>query len=399
MLDTPRKRGRRAKAGTPELSPVEDVTTSRDVSPLTRLRLAACSAGRCQFRGHNVDLYQHPVTGTAGNFAEAAHIVAFRVRGPRGEELRPADINDFANLMLVCKPCHHLIDNEPANYPVDLLREYKKEHEDRIFQLTAVGPEYRRTVIQLRGTIGGQAVEMPETEIRAALLPHFPACLPGVLVDLTSLQREDPRFFDLARDQIKRELRPAIRAALEHKRVQQYSVFALAPIPVLMCLGREIGNKVSADLFQRHRDRSWRWKEDGPVAEFGFSKVKEGSIAGAVVLQLSISGQLSSESLPSELCDATIYHIAPSNRPPGVECIRRPEDLESFRRTYRDGLRDIDRAHGHIDTIHLFPALPAPAAVACGMDIMPKAHPALAVYDLVKGTFRKSITVNTGEDL
>jgi hypothetical protein len=382
----------------PALSPVEDVT-SRNLPLLTKLRLAACSAGRCQFRGHNVDLYQHPVTGTPGNFSEAAHIVAFRVRGPRGGARRTEEVNDFANLMLLCGTCHKLIDSEPDNYPVELLREYKREHEDRIFEVTAVGPEYRTTVIQLRGCIGGQAVDIPGTDIRAALRPRFPAHLPGVLVDLTAIQREDPRFFDLARDQIRRELRPAIRAELERQRVQHYSVFALAPIPVLMCLGREIGNKVTADLFQRQRDQSWRWREDGSVAEFAFRKVREGSDASLVALQLSISGQLSPESLPSELHAATVYEIVPANRPPGVECVRRREDLDSFRRTYRDGLRDIDRAHGRLANIHVFPAVPAPAAIACGMDVMPKAHPALAVYDYVKGTFRHSITVNTEEDL
>jgi len=381
------------------LSPVEDVTTSRHLTLLTKLRLAACSAGRCEFRGHNRDLYQHPVTGTPGNFSEAAHIVAFRVRGPRGDALRPEDVNDFANLMLLCADCHHLIDTEPANYPVELLREYKREHEERIFEVTAVGPEYRTTVIQLRATIGGQAVDIPGTDIRTALRPRFPARLPGVLVDLTPIQREDPRFFDLARDQIRRELRPAIRAELERGGVQHYSVFALAPIPVLMCLGREIGNKVTADLFQRQRDQSWRWKEDGPVVQFNFRKVREGSEAGLVALQLAVSGALSLESLPPELQAASVYEIAPVDRPPGVECVRRREDLDSFRQTYRDGLRDIDRGHGHIAAIHVFPAVPAPVAVACGMDVMPKAHPALAVYDFVKGAFRQSITINTEEDL
>jgi hypothetical protein len=383
----------------PPPSPVEEVTTSRHLTLLTKLRLAACSAGRCEFRGHNRDLYQHPVTGTPGNFSEAAHIVAFRVHGPRGDALRPEDVNDFANLMLLCADCHHLIDTEPANYPVEVLRGYKREHEDRIFEVTAVGPEYRTTVIQLRAAIGGQAVDIPGTDIRSALRPRFPARLPGVLVDLTSIQREDPHFFDLARDQVRREVRPTIRAELERGGVQHYSVFALAPIPVLMCLGREIGNKVTADLFQRQRDQSWRWKEDGPVAQFVFRKVREGSEPGSVALQLSISGQLSSDSMPAGLRRATIYEIAPTDRPPGVECVRRREDLDSFRRAYRDGLRDIDRAHGQLEAIHVLPAVPAPAAVACGMDVMPKAHPALAVYDYVKGEFRHSITINTEEDL
>src|SRR5437660_3192577 len=102
----------------------------------------------------------------------------------------------------------------------------------------ALGPEYRTTVIQLRAAIGGQPVDIPASEIRDALSPRYPARLPGVLIDLAAIQREDDAFFEIARDQVRRELRPALRAELENKRVQHYSVFALAPIPILACLGR-----------------------------------------------------------------------------------------------------------------------------------------------------------------
>lgn len=390
---------RRAPATIPAASPVEEVTSSRHLALVTKLRLAACSAGRCQFRGHNRDLYLHPVTGTQGNYAEAAHIVAFRPRGARGGGLRPKDINDFDNLMLLCRDCHHIVDTEPKNYPVEVLLQYKKEHEERILELTEVGPEYRTTVVQLRGTIGGQAVDIPGTDIRTALRPRYPARLPGVLIDLTAIQREDPSFFDLARDQIARELRPAIRAELERKGVQHYSVFALAPIPVLVCLGREIGNKVTTDVFQKQRDHSWCWKVDGPVAEFGFRRIREGSEGGLVALQLSVSGQISAGSLPGQLVHAAVWEIAPKGHPPGVDCVRRREDLEAFRKSYRDCLTAIDAAYGKVAAIHLLPAVPAPIAVACGQEIMPKAHAALTVYDNVKGAFKLAITINTEDDL
>jgi hypothetical protein len=108
-------------------------------------------------------LYVHSVTSEPGNFAEAAHIVAFRSDGPRGNEVRPHDINSFDNLMLLCAECHHLIDTNPENYSVEELRAHKREHEGRIFALTALGPEHRTTVIQLRASIGGQPVDIPYT--------------------------------------------------------------------------------------------------------------------------------------------------------------------------------------------------------------------------------------------
>ena len=82
---------------------------------------------------------------------------------------RPADINAFENLMLLCGDCHHLIDTHQSDYSVETLKEHKREHEERIYALTALGPEQRTTVIQLRGTIGGQPVDIPGTDIEAAL--------------------------------------------------------------------------------------------------------------------------------------------------------------------------------------------------------------------------------------
>jgi hypothetical protein len=38
--------------------------------------------------------------------------------------------------------------------------------------MTPLGPEHQTTVIQLRATIGGQPVDIPGTDIRAALAPR-----------------------------------------------------------------------------------------------------------------------------------------------------------------------------------------------------------------------------------
>lgn len=375
------------------------VALARRVPEAVRYRLIASSAGRCEFRGCNDDLFQHRVTGTTGNYAEAAHIVAFQVGGPRGASERPSEINAFENLMLLCQQCHKLIDDHPAEYPIEDLREHKREHEERIYALTALGPEYRTTVIQLRSTIGGQPVDIPGTDIRAALQPRYPARIPGVLIDLTAIRREDLSFFKLARDQIRRELRPALRAELEHKQVQHYSVLALAPIPVLACLGREIGNKVTTDLFQRHRDQSWRWREDGDVAQYDFREIRRGSDPTCVALQLAFSGHIASASLPAAV-DArfTVYEITLRGQEPSVEFLRRREDLAAFRKAYRDALAAITKQHERLQELHLLPAVPAPVAIACGQEVMPKAQPALVVYDNVKGTFVYAITINTEED-
>ena len=38
--------------------------------------------------------------------------------------------------MLLCKNCHTKIDNEPDVYGVEVLRKFKRDHEERIFSLS-----------------------------------------------------------------------------------------------------------------------------------------------------------------------------------------------------------------------------------------------------------------------
>lgn len=376
------------------------VQKARGIPPLVHARLIAASAGRCEFRGCNRDLFQHHVTYESGNFSQQAHIVAFRKEGPRGAQARPGDINAFENLMLLCGSCHHLIDTHPDDYTVELLKEHKQEHEDRIFAVTAMGPEYRSTIIQLRGKIGGQPVDIPGTNIMAALQPRYPARLPGVLIDLTGIDFESPDFFKLAREQIKRELGPALRAELEAKHVQHYSVFALAPIPTLMCLGRVLGNKVQADLYQLHRDKSWRWRDHGDKARYELRTLSNGSDTGRVALRIALSGTITPASMPPDIDSRfTVYEIGVVGQDPGVEVLKTKQDLEEFRKTFRDGVAKITARHDGLKVIHVFPAVPAPIAVACGQEVMPKAHPALNVYDNVKGIFKPALIINTEEDL
>ena len=44
-------------------------------------------------------------------------------------------------------------------------------------------------------------------------------------------------------------------------------------------------------------------------------------------------------------------------------------------------MRTIKANHGNISAISLFPAVPAPIAVLCGRELLPKVDPELWVYD------------------
>lgn len=374
----------------------------RTVPILVRFQLVAASGGRCQFPGCNKYLFAHPLTQADGNFSETAHIRPFSPGGPRGQGRQRKRVHALENVILLCAADHKLVDDNPSEYPIDVLRRYKEEHEARVLELSAVGPELRTTVLQLRGTIGGQQVDIPAPEVRAAIAPRYAADRTGHVIDLTGVHGEGPEFFRAARDEIRRQLQIALTGGIDGRTVQHFSVFALAPIPVLMCLGRELGDKLNVDLYQRHRDnQSWKWKVDGPPVEFEFSLLRNGTDPSAVGLLLPLSGKITDASLPAEVLDgrASLYELRLEGREPNREFLRLRDDLVRFRRSYQHALANILKNHDGIKQLHVFPAVPAPIAVACGQELLPKVHPDLIVYDNVKGTFRQAITINTKEDL
>ena len=229
-------------------SPVERVARTK-LEPWVTLSLVARSAGRCEFRGCNKFLYTHPLTADNGNFSENAHIVAFREGGPRGRDgKRPTNIDSIENLMLMCAPCHHLIDTTPNKFPRTELEAHKREHEARIKRVTGLGPAMQTTVLQLKARIGASVVQVSPAETAHALLPRYPAGDPKI-IDLTGLGDEkNDAFYGFAAGRVRDEVRHLYATGGELETSKHLSVLALAPIPLLVVLGHSLEQQ-GADRF------------------------------------------------------------------------------------------------------------------------------------------------------
>lgn len=368
----------------------------------TRVLLYARAAGRCQFDGCNDYLLEHHVTHRSGNFAEMAHIRAFSSKGPRGggDADGEPEKHDIENLMLLCPKCHKHVDDDPERFPIDALRKFKLAQEQRIFELTDTRPDALTVPVVLRGRIAGAPVEIPLIDRQAAVAPRHISARDQHEIDISGFDDDgSPEFWTLASKTIRQKMDAFYEREFGGEVPRHVSVFALAPIPLLMTLGACLSSKVPTTLYQRHRDtEDWRWKVDDEPVDFETLRVQEGSDPTAVALIVSISGRVAVTDLPPTIDRRYgVYEIRPAGGlSPGLNLVRCDSTLQAFRSRYQQTLRDIAAAHPSLSRIAVFPAAPAPCAVAMGRNRLPKRDPILEVFDFDKrnGGFVRTLEIN-----
>jgi hypothetical protein len=289
------------------------------------------------------------------------------------------------------------VDDHPERYSVKTLREYKKRHEGRIFELTGRHPDALTTALIFQGNIGRQAVQISEQHMWEAIAPRYLAGEP-FCIDLTGIaDGANGSFWDVGQQNIRERVERLYERRLGEPRPPRVSVFALGPIPLLVYLGAELSDKIPVDLYQRHRDtEDWTWKKTGDPVTYEIRTLQTGTDPARVAVVLSLSGTIQRSTWPAEIDSAfTVYEVTLVGRTPNPMFLRRREDLLAFSETYQRLLATILKDHAGVADIHLLPAIPAPIAVTCGRERLSKVHPALVVYDndKAKGGFTRTIRI------
>lgn len=376
---------------------------AREVPARTRLFLFVRAGGRCEFDGCNRYLLEHHLTKTEGNFAQMAHIWAFSERGPRGRRRSSGKaVHALSNLMLLCHQCHKLVDDDPGQWSAAILRKHKKAHEDRVFMLTETKPDRHTVALALTAKIGGRAASISLSEMQEAAAPRYLGERDVIRIDLTTLpDSASDHYWKTGADAIRSNTRNLYDGTFEHGPVRHVSVFALGPIPLLVQLGSCLSDKVPLTLYERHRDsEGWKWKNKGEVMSYEFRTLRRGSDPVSVALLLSLSGRIREDDLPGVIDSRfTVYEITLDGIEPTPRFLNREESLHAFRDVFLEAMRTIVANHRGLGQLHLFPAVPAPVAVAIGRDVMPKRDPTVLVYDFDKraGGFTPALEVNNDE--
>lgn len=99
------------------------------ISSKTRKMLWGRAANRCAICRTEL-VMDETETDDESVIGDECHIVAREVDGPRGESIMNSDQRDkYANLLLLCKIHHKIIDDQSGHYTVEKLIKIKEDHE------------------------------------------------------------------------------------------------------------------------------------------------------------------------------------------------------------------------------------------------------------------------------
>jgi len=366
---------------------------SNSVKPETVAELLVKAGGRCSFNGCNDYLLTDSLTLHKYNASNVAHIVGKSVDGPRGtSSMTLKDRNKIGNLILVCRKHHALIDNKNLvkKYPISLLEKYKKEHEARILRLTGIAPDRKTKVITFKYKIGQEMVVINNEDVYDAIHPFYPT-ENNLEIDCTVGDIGTTEYYASMAEDIKNK----IEQMYQQEEIKHTSVLALAPMPLLIYLGYCLSNKIKTELYQRHRTvpETWNWPKKKSEIFFDFKKINEGE-KNNVALILSLSGTIKLEDLPVEVQKFNVYIITLKSELPAPTFLKSKNTMNNFKEIYQIAIRTIKEKE-NAETIHLFPAMPAPIAVLCGRELLKKIDPDVMIYDnnKSKGGFYPVLTI------
>lgn len=249
-----------------------------------------------------------------------------------------------------------------------------------------LGVGVRLPVLALSAPIGKHLTPITNAQIAEAIAPDVPdgdvymldLGKAGVVDGSAGAWREVQRILD---QKVTGFIDQRVGASLRG----DVPVFAFGPIPTLAALGAALGNKAPVQIMQRYNwlSPTWGWHTEAPAGGGWQPPVSRRAGSGqarAVGLLLSVSGCADLDAAQRHLpADAPIWELRIER--PLRDQIRTEGQLREFRRLYNELIDQIQQTHGREVTLHVFPAVPVAVAVAMGQTLIPKAMPALHVYD------------------
>lgn len=362
------------------------VALVRAIDRKVERELWARAAGRCEFSGCNTLLYRSSITQESVHVSEKAHIYSFSEKGPRGWgpfKLNLSAINDISNLMLVCYGCHKTIDQDQSGerYSADLLIEWKRAHEHRVETVTGIKAERQSNVVLYGANIGTEKSPLRQHECLESMFPHwYPAGERPIALSMQSeLSDSTPGYWNAERANLIEAFQRKVSPVIDQDDCKHFSVFALAPQPLLILLGSLFTDKAPVETYQLHREpRGWMW-QDG-CDEFDYVVHEPQNTSHPPALLLSLSDHVDRRRVEAACGgEVSIWEITIAE--PHNDFLQSKAQLARFRQRLRKLMVDIKRKHGQRTPLRIFPVMPVACAIELGRIRMPKAEMPWMLFD------------------
>lgn len=367
-----------------------------NIPQATKLILWGKAAGRCQYRGCNKSLFLDALTKSEFNQSYIAHIVADVPNGPRGDSTRSALLQkEISNLMLLCDTHHRKIDKDDVlGHPEALLLEMKNEHEERIAKVTEISHDMESHIVTYKANVGIHTPNITYESVSEFLLPiHYPAQPFAIeLGMINSAQRDrDDSFWQVELASLQTQYDEQLRPKFRRGDIRHISLFAFAPIPLLMRLGVLLNDIHDIEVHQPVRDpKTWNLADNKDSVIYSvIQPLKPDQPIAA--LNISLSATITNDRITNILgTECSIYTLTIDK--PFNDFLKNKIHLIDFSAKVRQILNEIKAIHGGHTELHIFPAMPIATAIEFGRVWMPKADMPLIIYDENNG-FNKAIEI------
>lgn len=292
-----------------------DTTVKREkIRDSVRNALWARTAGRCTICNRRLlgdsRTYLHSVL-----LAELTHNIG-ATGGPESPRSQHSDSMEYTeseeNLLLLCHDCHKIID-DPDHvdfFPPEKLREIKESLERRIEMVTDHGGLTRTAAFRVGSLIRGSLAlasqrEVAETLLAVNYLGLVETRRSGDFTCRIQGSAGGRGFWDAAQQSVD-DVLGLVHQAVDSGDVEHISVFAIAPIPLLVYLGWRLDDKTPTRLYQKHRDPfvGWSWTDQGEPVEFevafGDVQAEEDLRIPDAVLVCAVTSEVNTGLLPGD---------------------------------------------------------------------------------------------------
>lgn len=373
----------------------------REIADPKKLILMGLCGGKCEFRGCEKSIVQDILTGEKSNFSNYAHIVASSANGPRGDKVLSSKLsNDENNIMVLCRDHHKEIDDFPEKYTVNILKDMKREHEAYIKDLMNITKESSVIGVKYTANISDRVTKINDEDIRKCAFRQNKYCK-GEIINLSDNkadERNNSKFYEFERDNIKNNFFQCIKPLLKKEKVHKFFLCAIAPQPLLIYLGTLFSDITDVEVQQLQREPIQEWylgneRNDEFDVKLNIPEKKYSKVALNISITADISEQRIRDVLGKE-CDI----IKVESTIHGNDIIKNESQLEAYNKKIREAYEKIKDIYGRDCEINIFPAMPISIAIETGRCWMKKAHPKLTIYDEKNG-FKKALEIKyEGED-